>query len=197
MRHEFVCEICANVVHGNLAFEQHKLQHQKGSIEKLQCEECGTWHKTETTLRLHQRRHADKMAGPYSCDVCQRVYSNRYAMLRHKGFVHSTITKYQCNEWSKSFKRSVSLREHMATHSGAPLYRCLHCPKTFKSNANLHAHRKKSHPTEFEESRKLRLESAYLPGSSPPTITSLCRSSIEPPLDPLSTSSSSTSSTTS
>lgn len=54
----------------------------------------------------------------------------------------------------------------MTTHTGEVLYTCTFCPKTFNSGANMHAHRKKAHPTEWEEEKRIKLESLK-PGCSP------------------------------
>lgn len=91
-----------------------------------------------------------------------KVSPSRSAMLSHKRYVHGTEKSYECGICRKSFKKQLSLREHMTTHTGEVLYRCPHCPKTFNSNANMHAHRKKIHPREFEQTRKLRKQNAHL-----------------------------------
>lgn len=174
-----VCDICAKVVRGNAAFEDHKLEHENLTADKLQCEECGSWHKNKNTLKIHKRRHTND-TGPEACDICQKIYVNRGAMLRHRAFVHNTTAKFQCSACNKAFKKSLNLREHLAIHTGAPMYRCLHCPKTFNSIANLHSHRKKVHPVEFEEIRKQRRENAHLPGPPQPAIVQLCRNNINP-----------------
>ena len=42
----------------------------------------------------------------------------------------------------------------MAIHAGrTDLYNCSFCTKTFRSSANMYAHRKKSHPKEYEEAQ--------------------------------------------
>uniref|UniRef100_A0A1A9ZVK5 LNR domain-containing protein n=1 Tax=Glossina pallidipes TaxID=7398 RepID=A0A1A9ZVK5_GLOPL len=167
-----MCDICAKVIRGTAAFQRHQLEHQGISFPKVQCDECGSWHKDKYTLNKHKKRH-EQSKELHVCDICQKVSPSRPAMLSHKRFVHNPLRSFECNVCKKNFKKAIYLKEHMASHTGEVLYRCPHCPKTFNSNANMHSHRKKMHPQEFEETRKLRRENAHLPEPPMPSISSL------------------------
>lgn len=169
-----MCDICAKVIRGTAAFKRHQLEHQGVTFPKVQCDLCGSWHKDKYALNKHKKRHMESKQ-PHICDICHKVSPSRSAMLSHKRYVHGTERSYECGVCRKCFKKPLSLKEHMTTHTGEVLYRCPHCPKTFNSNANMHSHRKKVHPREFEETRKLRKQNAHL--SEQPFIhqtSSLC-----------------------
>ncbi|XP_073812645.1 uncharacterized protein isoform X2 [Musca autumnalis] len=160
-----MCDICAKVIRGPAAFKRHQMEHQGITFPKVQCDVCGSWHKDKYALNKHKKRHQEAKQ-PHVCDICQKVSPSRTAMLSHKRYVHGSDKVYECSICSKTFKKPLSLKEHMTMHTGEVLYRCPHCPKTFNSNANMHSHRKKVHPREFEETRKLRKQNAHL--SQPP-----------------------------
>ena len=167
-----MCDICAKVIRGPAAFKRHQLEHEGVTMPKVQCDLCGSWHKDKYALNKHKKRHMESKQ-PHVCDICHKVSPSRSAMLSHKRYVHGTERSYECGVCRKTFKKPISLREHMTTHTGEVLYRCPHCPKTFNSNANMHSHRKKVHPREFEETRKLRKQNAHLIDQPIPSLSVL------------------------
>ncbi|XP_023292609.2 transcription factor grauzone-like [Lucilia cuprina] len=173
-----MCDICAKVIRGPAAFKRHQLEHQGVTMPKVQCDLCGSWHKDKYALNKHKKRHMESKQ-PHVCDICHKVSPSRSAMLSHKRYVHGTERSYECGVCRKTFKKPIALREHMTTHTGEVLYRCPHCPKTFNSNANMHSHRKKVHPREFEETRKLRKQNAHLIEQPIPTISVLSNAKKE------------------
>ncbi|XP_037820649.1 transcription factor grauzone-like isoform X1 [Lucilia sericata] len=150
-----MCDVCAKYIRGSAAFKRHQLEHQGVSIPKVQCDLCGLWYKDKRGLKRHKIKHIEAKQ-PHVCDICQKISPSRSAMLSHKRYAHGTDRTHECNVCQKTFKKPISLREHMTTHTGEVLYKCPHCTKTFNSNANMHSHRKKVHPKEFEETRKQR-----------------------------------------
>ncbi|XP_065367719.1 transcription factor grauzone-like isoform X2 [Calliphora vicina] len=156
-----MCDICAKCIRGTAAFKRHQLEHQGVAVPKVQCDLCGLWYKDKRGLKRHKRKHIEAKE-PHVCDICQKISPSRSAMLSHKRYAHGTDRIHECSVCQKTFKKPISLREHMTTHTGEVLYNCPHCPKTFNSNANMHSHRKKVHPKEFEETRKQRKQNVAL-----------------------------------
>ncbi|XP_061401292.1 transcription factor grauzone [Musca vetustissima] len=167
-----MCDICAKVIRGPAAFKRHQMEHQGVTFPKVQCDMCGSWHKDKYALNKHKKRHLEAKQS-HVCDICRKVSPSRTAMLSHKRYVHGSDKVYKCSICSKTFKKPLSLKEHMTVHTGEVLYRCPHCPKTFNSNANMHSHRKKIHPREFEETRKIRKQNAHLNQPPIPPISVL------------------------
>ncbi|EDW48506.1 transcription factor grauzone [Drosophila sechellia] len=165
-----MCDICAQVIRGRAAFQRHQLEHAGVTEPKVQCDICGSWHKNKHSLKKHVRRHNGTAA---TCDVCGKVSPNRSAMLSHQRYVHLTDRKHECSVCGKSFKKAITLREHMTMHTGEVLYKCPHCPKTFNSNANQHTHRRKCHPKEFEEARKARTEQRKAIDEETPSVLTI------------------------
>ncbi|XP_073820753.1 transcription factor grauzone-like isoform X2 [Musca autumnalis] len=164
-----MCDICAKVIFGPGQFKRHQLEHDSSQSHKVQCDLCGSWHRDKYALRKHKRRHLEPKT-PHVCDICQKVSPSREAMISHKKYAHRSDRIFECEFCHKSFKRPISLREHLTTHTGAVLYTCPYCPKTFNSNANMHSHRKNAHPVEFEEARKRRKRIGYLGDQKPVSV---------------------------
>ncbi|KAH8371987.1 hypothetical protein KR093_009585 [Drosophila rubida] len=160
-----MCDICAQVIRGQAAFQRHQLEHAGITEPKVQCEICGSWHKNKYSLKKHVTRHNGN-SEESTCSICGKVSPNRSAMLSHMRYVHTADRVHGCSVCNKKFKKAINLKEHMATHTGEVLYRCPHCPKTFNSNANQHSHRKKCHPKEFEEARRARLQKRMAPSAA-------------------------------
>ncbi|KAH8260976.1 hypothetical protein KR044_001317 [Drosophila immigrans] len=159
-----MCDICAQVIRGQAAFQRHQLEHAGITEPKVQCDICGSWHKNKYSLKKHVSRHNGSSVES-TCNICGKVSPNRSAMLSHMRYVHTADRVHGCSVCNKKFKKAINLKEHMATHTGEVLYKCPHCPKTFNSNANQHSHRKKCHPKEFEEARRARLQHRMAPGA--------------------------------
>ncbi|XP_034106037.1 transcription factor grauzone [Drosophila albomicans] len=160
-----MCDICAQVIRGQAAFQRHQLEHAGITEPKVQCDICGSWHKNKYSLKKHVSRHNGNSVES-TCNICGKVSPNRSAMLSHMRYVHTADRVHGCSVCNKKFKKAINLKEHMATHTGEVLYKCPHCPKTFNSNANQHSHRKKCHPKEFEEARRARLQNRMEPSNA-------------------------------
>lgn len=135
----------------------HQVEHLETPPERLKCEICGGKYKNKDSLKYHMLRH--KRANErYYCDVCNREFTSKKRMSAHRKYVHATESQlFQCTMCDKSFKRPISLKEHMAAHTGQLLYTCSYCPKQFNSNANKYSHQKAQHPVEWELARQQKM----------------------------------------
>lgn len=151
----FICEVCAKNFKSRYQFEKHRLEHNESYQEiRLQCKICSKWMKNASSLRKHVLRH-DGEGGKHECEYCGKQAPNVLALQSHISFVHKKDKLFQCTLCPKAFKRQFTLIEHMTTHTGEVLYQCPFCSKTFNSSANMHAHKKKTHPQEWETSKRM------------------------------------------
>uniref|UniRef100_A0A1B0AF88 Transcription factor grauzone n=1 Tax=Glossina pallidipes TaxID=7398 RepID=A0A1B0AF88_GLOPL len=150
-----VCHVCAKTINDKRCFEKHVRGHFENSGPRLQCPHpgCDSWLKDEDNLKQHLKTH-NPDCKTYQCPECGKFCKNRRALTNHKRNAHSTEI-FKCEQCDKEFKRAIALKEHMAQHTGETLYKCPFCARTFNSNANMHAHKKKTHPAEWNEWRKL------------------------------------------
>ncbi|XP_050682204.1 MDS1 and EVI1 complex locus protein EVI1-A-like isoform X2 [Leptidea sinapis] len=71
-------------------------------------------------------------AAAFHCELCNRAYSSRALLLRHRALTHTDIRKYPCENCPK--------RHIRAQHVGARSHACPECGKTFATSSGLKQH---------------------------------------------------------
>ncbi|KAM8926982.1 zinc finger protein 574-like [Pelodytes ibericus] len=79
-------------------------------------------------------------APSFHCPQCDKAFSSRLKMVRHKRVVHAMERKHKCCVCGKNFKKQVHVRNHMRTHTGERPYQCTECGKAFGTLASLTRH---------------------------------------------------------
>ena len=97
-------------------------------------------------LQMHSaecRYNCDILSGegPYSCEVCSKVFSKKRSLIKHK-HIHSGVRRYNCDVCNKVFKQQSHLTSHLRIHSGERPYTCEVCNKTFTVSSSLRRHQK-------------------------------------------------------
>ncbi|XP_044742103.1 zinc finger protein 675-like [Chrysoperla carnea] len=82
----------------------------------------------------------DENVNPFSCEICKKIFLNRYKLLRHK-IVHSDTKSFSCDSCSKAFSRRDSLVRHKKIHSRVKPFSCDSCDKTFTQSCDLFRHK--------------------------------------------------------
>lgn len=128
-----ICPICG-VMRINL--NQHMICH---SEEKLcKCDVCGTFVKTQATLRKHMIRvHTDYR--PYKCDVCNVALKTANHLKRHM-LTHSRDRNFTCSCCNKTFLAAATRDRHQWRHNAERNIKCQHCPKLFLTQEGLLNH---------------------------------------------------------
>ena len=85
---------------------------------------------------------------PYSCELCEKTFTESGALTKHKRF-HSCEMPYSCDQCEKSFSHPHHLTSRKRIHTGEKPYFCDLCEKKFTQHSNLTEH-KKTHFKHFE-----------------------------------------------
>ena len=86
-------------------------------------------------------KYYSKDERPWICDICQKSFTQKAHMLRHK-LVHTDVKPYPCSLCEKTFSQLIQLNNHILTHSGVKPYACDVCNKVFSYSYNLSEHKK-------------------------------------------------------
>ena len=111
--------------------------------KRYPCPVCGGMF---TELSSHMRKHTGEK--PYQCNICERRFSHRNAMVMHQR-THTGERPYKCTQCDKTFTQSSHRQSHMqAVHCEEYNYKCETCGKAFKSSSYLKVHNE-SHANAF------------------------------------------------
>ncbi len=78
------------------------------------CRVCGIWCDNRVNLSVHERTHTGEL--PYTCDICDKKFSQKGTMNRHKKAVHLREKPYKCEVCQRQFSVNSNLKAHMYTH---------------------------------------------------------------------------------
>lgn len=152
-----VCEICAKSFSSKSQLDYHgRSVHGTGKVEKFKCNLCDAMLATKLILNRHRQRMHERTS--QQCTICGKVLVHEFALRLHIKSTHNSEgPTFPCRVCDKSFKRSRTLKEHMATHTGVKIYSCAYCAKKFNSSANMCTHKKRVHQLEWERERAKRI----------------------------------------
>ncbi|XP_059052624.1 histone-lysine N-methyltransferase MECOM-like isoform X2 [Achroia grisella] len=96
------------------------------------CSFCDSPFPNIDTLDRHLVQAHAQPSAAFHCELCNRAYSSRALLLRHRALAHTDIRKYPCENCPK--------RHIRAQHVGARSHACPECGKTFATSSGLKQH---------------------------------------------------------
>ncbi|XP_028172236.1 transcription factor hamlet-like [Ostrinia furnacalis] len=124
----------------------NKYSSQAGDDEEREdveprCSFCDAPFPNIDVLDRHLIQAHAQPAGAFHCELCNRAYSSRALLLRHRALAHTDIRKYPCENCPKVFTDPSNLQRHIrAQHVGARSHACPECGKTFATSSGLKQH---------------------------------------------------------
>ena len=97
-----------------------------------------TDHKTKLAP-YPRRREVVSVNGNYECEVCQKKYSDKTSLDRHKQSVHEGVT-YACDQCDYQAARQYNLTLHIQSKHEGVKYACDKCDYQATQQGNLRAH---------------------------------------------------------
>ena len=125
----FSCEECSTSFSKLSHLKRHvKAQHTKYE-EEYDCDECGKKFNRHDNLLKHMRythnvkRKTLVLPGindeleNFPCSYCEKVYTQKFSLIRHIESKHSKEKNYRCTICDKSFQRRDVLEVHQKIHA--------------------------------------------------------------------------------
>ena len=97
-----------------------------------------TDHKTKLAP-YPRRREVVRVNWKYECEVCQKKYSDKTSLDRHKQSVHEGVT-YACDQCDYQAARQYNLTLHIQSKHEGVMYACDKCDCQATQQGNLRAH---------------------------------------------------------
>jgi uncharacterized Zn-finger protein len=104
------------------------------------CNVCNKTFSEQRKLKRHQCIHSAEQQ-PLYCNVCNKSFSQQSHLKAHQR-IHSGEWPVCCSICNKSFSRQSHLKAHMLIHSGERPYCCSVCNKSFTQQGNLNVHKR-------------------------------------------------------
>ena len=115
--------------------EVHKKRHYR-------CSHCPANYKRGADIDRHvKRKHNGKDIPNISCNICEKLFTDKSNLRRHIKTIHTEDIKYECSICQKKFNKKCNLDRHINDiHHEEKKYNCPVCPEKFSRRGNLKRH---------------------------------------------------------
>ena len=131
----YVCNTCNAVFESEYKLRVHNKSHTGTDMAQIKCEQDDDSYVTKGEAMKQERRY------PYSCNDCDEVCTNTYALKKHRSEAHNGVALYRCMECDESFSSAEKLRKHRAVHTGIDPFQCTICGQTFQTKHQFMKHK--------------------------------------------------------
>lgn len=112
IKYEYSCHLCRKKFHHRSRLDKHLMLHKKG----FKCEDCGKEHSGTRELMSHKRfKHGQTNIS--TCILCHKTFLSPSNFYQHV-LTHASIRPYKCDVCEKDFTQRSSLLRHRKHHPG-------------------------------------------------------------------------------
>ncbi|XP_021961651.2 zinc finger protein 724-like [Folsomia candida] len=109
--------------------------------KKYECSKCSKAFKANYELTQHMVTHDP--GAEVKCEVCGKIYRNKFALSTHKSKLHNTMVgrrRFPCTLYGKEFQTKAELDQHILTHPTEKPHKCSTCGRSFTHNSGMRLH---------------------------------------------------------
>ena len=118
----------------------------KSSVNSSICAKSEQLSHLQTYTKCHTLEFPTKCdQKKYTCETCNKLFTQASNMRRHKLSVHRNKRPFSCTICTKSFKQLSNLQVHIDVHTGKKPYCCNKCSQFFNQASNLKRHKLATH----------------------------------------------------
>lgn len=112
IKYEYPCHLCRKKFHHRSRLDNHLILHKKG----FKCKDCGKEYTGTRELMSHKRfKHGQTNIS--TCILCQKAFLSISNYYQHV-LTHASIRPYKCDVCEKDFTQRSSLLRHRRHHPG-------------------------------------------------------------------------------
>ena len=109
--------------------------------KRYQCDLCDKRYTKKNALVRHHRSK-HLVELPYECTYCHRRYGRSDTLKMHQQIVHTNENIHKCRYCERCYARNCDLKKHMRVHTGERPYKCRQCDKSFALKTNMKKHQR-------------------------------------------------------
>ena len=132
----FKCSFCDETFVVNSQRVTHERIHT--GEKPYQCSFCGNHFRDAAVMRIHEKRHAQKLSA-WRCEICGHNCESRKSLQEHQIAEHGQIhMPHICEVCNKPFQKADQLKIHLKVHNKAHM--CAYCGNTYATPHQVEIH---------------------------------------------------------
>ena len=137
---KWVCNVCGKGCTSKSNLDKHGAVHSKVKAYVCLVEGCNKAFTHRSALTRHKKT-VHEGGVYYECEECGRRFGEKHNMRRHYQIVHNKEKNFKCPTCGVKFARKESLIAHIKTvHDKIKSFECEHCGKSFGGAGNRKTH---------------------------------------------------------